>query len=61
MLHDGENHEVWRPGMRRTRKVDSQVCNKYRLRIHVAYNIVQSGYSYGLAILNGTHQSSYIV
>jgi hypothetical protein len=29
MLHDGENHEVWRPGMRRTRKVDSQVCNKY--------------------------------
>ena len=25
MLHDGENHEVWRPGMRRTRKTDSQV------------------------------------
>ncbi len=25
MLHDGENHEVWRPGMRRTRKADSQV------------------------------------
>ena len=25
MLHDGENHEVWRPGMRRERKADSQV------------------------------------
>ena len=25
MLHDGENHEVWRPGMRRTRRLDSQV------------------------------------
>lgn len=26
MLHDGENHEVWRPGMRRPKKMDSQVC-----------------------------------
>ena len=27
MLHDGENHEVWRPGMvGRTKRQDSQVC-----------------------------------
>lgn len=25
MLHDGENHEVWRPGMRRPKRIDSQV------------------------------------
>ena len=30
MLHDGENHEVWRPGMRLTRKTDSQVHNQFK-------------------------------
>lgn len=40
MLHDGEHHEVWRPGMKCTRRIDSEVNREILACIYTTSSIV---------------------